>query len=200
MFFEGNLMSKKIFYIFRHGETDFNKEGRWQGAGHNPDLNLAGIAQAHILAETLRPYGLQKIYSSPLKRALHTAEIIGEVLSLPVEVKESLIEGNFGVNEGQYHQDIIQTEEYKNWRNLDAEYIHFRFEGGESKYEIMQRMFTAISEMLNTPEEIIGISSHSAAIRCLMLQFGIQMGRLENGALLRLTYDDGHWSEEEIKD
>ncbi len=193
-------MSKKIFYIFRHGETDFNKEGRWQGAGHNPELNLAGIAQAHILAETLSSYGLQKIYSSPLTRALQTAQIIGELLSAPVEVDNRLIEGNFGVNEGQYHKDIIQTEEYKNWRNLDSEYIHFRFEGGESKYEIMQRMFTAVSEMLNTSEDIIGISSHSAAIRCLMLQFGIQMGRLENGALLRLTYDDGHWSEEEIKD
>ena len=46
----------------------------------------------------------------------------------------------------------------------------------------------------------MGISSHSAAIRCLMLQFGLKMKRLENGALLRLTYNDGTWSVEEICD
>ena len=181
-------MAHKVFYIFRHGETDFNREGRWQGAGHNPELNLAGVAQAHLLTETLRPLGMRIIYSSPLQRALQTAEIIGRELHIPVIVNNDLIEGNFGI------------EEYKNWRNLDAEYIHFRFEGGESKYEIMQRMFAAVSALLETPEEVIGISSHSAAIRCLMLQFGLKMKRLENGALLRLTYNDGTWSVEEICD
>ena len=131
---------------------------------------------------------------------MQTAEIIGRELHIPVIVNNDLIEGNFGINEGQYHKDIILTEEYKNWQNLDAEYIHFRFEGGESKYEIMQRMFAAVSALLETPEEVIGISSHSAAIRCLMLQFGLKMKRLENGALLRLTYNDGTWSVEEICD
>lgn len=95
-------MAHKVFYIFRHGETDFNREGRWQGAGHNPELNLAGVAQAHLLTETLRPLGMRIIYSSPLQRALQTAEIIGRELHIPVIVNNDLIEGNFGINEGQY--------------------------------------------------------------------------------------------------
>lgn len=193
-------MGNKVFYIFRHGETDFNREGRWQGAGLDPELNLAGITQAHLLAETLRPLNLQIIYSSPLQRALQTAEIIGSELNIPVVVNNELIEGNFGINEGQYHKDIILTEEYKTWRNLDADYIHFRFEGGESKFEIMQRMFGAVSELLKTPEDVIGISSHSAAIRYLLLQFGLQIPRLENGALIRLAYEDGQWVTEEFED
>lgn len=193
-------MGNKVFYIFRHGETDFNREGRWQGAGHDPELNLAGVTQAHLLAETLRPLNLQIIYSSPLQRALQTAEIIGHELNIPIVVDNELIEGNFGINEGQYHKDIILTEEYKTWRNLDAEYINFRFEGGESKYEIMRRMYGAISALLSTPQKIIGISSHSAAIRYLVLQFGIQMPRLENGALIRLSYEDDKWDVEEICD
>lgn len=57
-------MAHKVFYIFRHGETDFNREGRWQGAGHNPELNLAGVAQAHLLTEIPRPLGMRIIYSS----------------------------------------------------------------------------------------------------------------------------------------
>lgn len=191
-------MPVKTFYIFRHGETDFNREGRWQGAGNDPDLNEAGIDQAYVLADLLKSAGLEIIYTSPLKRALQTAEIIAADLHIPFEVKPSLIEGSLGVNEGRYHEEIIQTEEYKNWRNLDPEYINFRFEGGESKYEIMERMFGAVREMLATPCQIIGISSHSAAIRCLMLQFGVKLGRLLNGAILRLTYDDGKWEVEEL--
>lgn len=191
-------MPVKTFYIFRHGETDFNREGRWQGAGNDLDLNEAGIDQAYVLADLLKSAGLEIIYTSPLKRALQTAEIIAADLHIPLEVKPSLIEGSLGINEGRYHEEIIQTEEYKNWRNLDPEYINFRFEGGESKYEIMERMFGAVREMLETPYQIIGISSHSAAIRCLMLQFEVKLGRLLNGAILRLTYDDDKWEVEEL--
>lgn len=191
-------MPVKTFYIFRHGETDFNREGRWQGAGNDLDLNDAGIDQAYVLAALLKKAELEIICSSPLKRALQTAEIIAAELQIPFAVNSSLIEGSLGINEGRYHEDIIQTEEYKNWRNLDAEYINFRFEGGESKYEIMERMFGAVREMLEMPYNVIGISSHSAAIRCLMLQFGVKLGRLLNGAILRLTYDEGKWEVEEI--
>jgi len=192
-------MNNKIFYIFRHGETDLNREGRWQGAGYDPELNASGRAQARQLTEKLRPLGVQIIYSSPLRRALQTAEIVADELHIPVVLNKGLIEGSFGVNEGRFHKDIVQTEEYKSWRNLDAEYIHFRFEGGESKYEIMQRMVSALSEILNTPETVIGISSHNAAIRYLALHYGLQLPHIANGALIRLNYNDGEWSAEEMQ-
>ena len=73
-------MAHKVFYIFRHGETDFNREGRWQGAGHNPELNLAGVAQAHLLTETLRPLGMRIIYSRRLK--LSAVNFIFPLLSI----------------------------------------------------------------------------------------------------------------------
>ena len=64
---------RKDFYIFRHGQTDYNKEHRWQGCGIDVDLNEEGLGQAERLAQKLEPYGLEHIYSSNLQRALHTA-------------------------------------------------------------------------------------------------------------------------------
>ncbi|MFR1032057.1 MAG: hypothetical protein ACLSE6_05920 [Alphaproteobacteria bacterium] len=108
-------------------------------------------------------------------------------------VNNDLIEGNFGINEGQYHKDIL-TEEYKNWRNLDAEYIHFRF-GAASKYGYVR--MPPRFPLCWKPRRSSAYRP-SAAIR-LMLQFGLEMKRRKR-RLLRLTYNDGTWSVEEICD
>lgn len=57
----------KDFYIFRHGETDYNKEKRWQGCGIDIPLNQTGILQAQELAKHLEGKGIEHIYSSNLK-------------------------------------------------------------------------------------------------------------------------------------
>ena len=75
---------RKDVYLFRHGQTDANKELRWQGCGINLSLNEEGRVQAFSVLEKLRNAGLECIFSSPLKRALETAEIVAEALNLPV--------------------------------------------------------------------------------------------------------------------
>ena len=64
---------KKEFYVFRHGQTDMNLAGRWQGSGIDVPLNETGLQQARQLAEELRYSGIQAVISSPLKRAVQTA-------------------------------------------------------------------------------------------------------------------------------
>jgi probable phosphoglycerate mutase len=85
--------------LVRHGETDWNAEGRLQGHTDRP-LNEHGRRQARALAEKLADQEIAAVYSSNLARALETAEIVAERLGLPVSVDADLREKNWGTWEG----------------------------------------------------------------------------------------------------
>lgn len=78
---------RKDFYVFRHGETELNRQKRWQGSGTDCDLNAAGVRQAEELLEKFRGKKFEIIFSSPLIRARHTAEVVAGGLGLPVIVR-----------------------------------------------------------------------------------------------------------------
>jgi broad specificity phosphatase PhoE len=83
----------------RHGETDWNAEGRLQGQTDRP-LNDYGRRQARELAARLAGDGVAALYASDLSRAKETAEIVGAELGLPVVVDPDLRERNWGTWEG----------------------------------------------------------------------------------------------------
>ena len=85
--------------LVRHGETDWNAEGRLQGHTDRP-LSDYGRRQARRLAEELEGEELEAIYSSDLARAHETAEIVGERLGLPVALEPDLREKDWGTWEG----------------------------------------------------------------------------------------------------
>lgn len=84
------MADKVDFYIFRHGETDINKQKRWQGSGTDVDLNAVGCAQAEVLIEKLKDKNIEVIFSSPLIRAYHTAQIAASGLGIDVVVCPAL--------------------------------------------------------------------------------------------------------------
>jgi broad specificity phosphatase PhoE len=92
--------------LIRHGESVANAEGRLQG---HLDVLLSdrGRRQAERLAEKLAPLGVEALYTSPLRRAAETAEIIGAGLGLPVEERTPLMERNVGVLENLTRDEII---------------------------------------------------------------------------------------------
>ena len=98
--------------IARHGETDWNREGRWQGWA-DPPLNDTGRAQARELAEELRQLPFDAVYSSDLKRAHETALIVAEPHGVPVVVDQGLREIDIG-----------------SWSGLTRSEIHERFPDG----------------------------------------------------------------------
>lgn len=185
---------RKDFYIFRHGQTDCNKEGRWQGCGVDFPLNDTGVEQAQALAERIADLGIEHIYSSHLKRAHQTAEIVAKRLGVKVEAREALREGCLGLAEGLLKEEAQAKyfDIFTTWYSQD-DMMNIRFPEGESKQEMQDRMFGVLESLLNMPHSVVGISSHSASIRYLLYKFNYGPHKMDNTALYHLVYEDGGW-------
>jgi len=96
----------RSFLCVRHGVTDWNRQGRFQGLTDVP-LNDEGIAQAQAAARRLRDIRLDCVVSSPLIRAVKTAEIIATMSGKPVAVDAGLIECDFGSFEGRSISEVM---------------------------------------------------------------------------------------------
>jgi probable phosphoglycerate mutase len=90
---------RRSFYFLRHGQTDWNAQGRFQGHT-DVALNELGLSQAHLAAQALADCPIDIIVASPLIRALKTAAIIAERLNRPLFVDSALRERHFGAFEG----------------------------------------------------------------------------------------------------
>ena len=132
--------------LARHGETDDNIEPiRIQGRRDTP-LNDTGRAQAGELAERVAGEGIASLWSSQLSRARETAEIVGARLGLEPVIDERLAEGDRGELEGRYWRDVAREdpELYAAWRRAGEA---FRFPGGESLREQMERTLAALADV-----------------------------------------------------
>jgi probable phosphoglycerate mutase/uncharacterized phosphatase len=101
----GVMIASRPFYFLRHGQTDWNLEGRYQGHADIP-LNATGIAQAHAAAECLAGVLIDIVVTSPLIRALATAAIVAEKLRKPIHVDRGLIERSFGSFDGLVRNEV----------------------------------------------------------------------------------------------
>lgn len=88
------------FYFVRHGETDWNREHRAQGRRDIP-LNETGWSQARLACDLVRPLTIATICSSPLRRALDTARLLGEATGADLVVLDELVECSWGEAEGK---------------------------------------------------------------------------------------------------
>lgn len=158
-------------YLIRHGETDCNRMGRIQGC-YDCELNETGIAQAVELSKKVvcENYKFSRIYTSPLKRALHTAQIVSEAIRVDCVPMDNLKELNFGEWEGLTWDEVrakypTQYEEwYENRRDTKVPM-------GESYQDMLNRNLLAIQHILNTENENIAIVTHGAVIMSLQCCF-----------------------------
>jgi broad specificity phosphatase PhoE len=147
-----------MFYLVRHGQTDWNKEGRYQGQADTP-LNAVGEEQARLLAGKFDGIRIDAIYSSDLQRARRTAEAIGQALQLPVQLDVRLREINHGVWEGMLFSDIVRRY---------APEIKERAPGGESVTEVADRVLTAAESIARMhPDETVILVSHGLSLAIL---------------------------------
>lgn len=194
----GNLM--KYLYIFRHGETDWNKEKRSQGWLGVP-LNNTGIAQANDLAKIIEPIELDVIYSSPLPRALETAEIVARSANTKIIIHDGLKERNKGVLNGHLVRKTDNPEEelldfLQDLIVMPAKLMRdpdFRPENGESWNDLAKRSYATILDIAKKSEgSKIGISTHGGTARSIISQIigqDVPTGSMKNGTYCRLDWD-----------
>lgn len=168
--------------LARHGETDWNLEGRFQGHA-DPPLNETGRAQARELAERLRGIEVDVVYSSDLRRALETAEIVAARKELRVTVDPGLREIDVG-----------------SWSGLTRAQIEERFRpgehhDGETREEHLARILEAVERIARAhPGERVLIVSHGGSLRALRRHaIGEEVRPIEHCAVFELRFRDGSW-------
>jgi broad specificity phosphatase PhoE len=153
-------------WLVRHGQTEWNLEGRYQGQTDVP-LNAAGILQAQTLAAELAGQPFDAIYSSDLQRARVTAEIIGRSLSLPVYTDVRLREINQGQWEGKIYRDLLNSHSEEMLARRQNPY-GFRPPDGETAGEVALRVIQVADEIAATfPMGRVIIVSHALALAAL---------------------------------
>jgi broad specificity phosphatase PhoE len=148
--------------LARHGETDWNREGRFQGHA-DPPLNRTGLDQAVELSVALMAAELAAIYSSPLRRALETAEVIAASRRLEPVTVDGLREVDVGSWSGLTRAEIEQRfpEQYLRWLDYGQ-----GWEDGETYEEMGKRAVAALLELAAAHEgERVLAVTHGGPIR-----------------------------------
>jgi broad specificity phosphatase PhoE len=148
----------------RHGETDDNARRVVQGWIDTP-LNDRGREQARELAERVADLGLAAIWTSQLRRAAETAEIVGAALGIAPRVDDRFAESRRGSWEGRSLDEIERTEP-EAWAAWKAGGPSFRFPGGGESLEEHQDRVLAGIEAVRAAEEPALIVAHGGTIRC----------------------------------
>jgi broad specificity phosphatase PhoE len=176
-------------FLARHGETEWNRIGRWQGKTDIP-LSEVGRTQARALAERLRGRGINEIYASDLSRARETAEIVAAALGIDrIRLDERLRERGFGCFEGltgeqcaEHHAEAWQRY-LADRRNTPAD--------AEPQAQVIERLLAALTAVATAanPAGHVLVVSHGAAIRTFVHAVtGTPPGPLANAALLQVSY------------
>ena len=154
--------------LARHGETDWNAAGHIQGQT-DTSLNTNGIAQAVQLAQRLRETGVQvnKLYSSPQKRAMETAQIVARTLECGIVSVEALREMSFGAWEG-YSWAEIEMRWPRDYAAYLADRLNVPPPGGESFAQLLDRVVPALEEIAAAEAGVVLAVSHSAVIKAVM--------------------------------
>lgn len=152
--------------LVRHGETEWNTSDVFRG---RIDIGLSetGLKQAALLGEYLRNIEVEAIFSSPLKRALSTAEAINHYHNLKIETTDGLIDYNFGEWQGMSRHDIktSYTELYNEW-NTHPERV--KTPGGETLDDVRNRATGLIDELINRYSSTIILVSHRVVLKVII--------------------------------
>jgi broad specificity phosphatase PhoE len=158
-------------YFVRHGESTANLLGEFSNDNNKHSLTELGIAQARATALVLRGKSIDRIYTSPVLRAVQTAQILFEALQAPWEITEALREWSVGVYEGtsdplgwELHRQV--QEDWFFHHKLES-----RMPGGESFAEIQDRFVPFINQLLrngNGSQENVALVGHGGLYMAML--------------------------------
>lgn len=166
----------KEIYFVRHGQTEWNAIARMQGQW-NSDLSELGREHAKTNASLLEGKGIERLYVSPLDRTRQTAEIINEVLQLPVEFDDRIMEWDCGDWSGYLYAEVQQkwAEEWAAW---EADRFNYRGPNCENYPDMFARARPFLDELIAAPEQAVAVVSHGM-IGKVMVASLLELGEQE---------------------
>lgn len=193
---EESRKSYCTLYIVRHGETDWNINRIIQGHYHDTTLNANGETQAKELAKELKDIHFDKAFSSDLKRAQRTAEIIALERELAIETTKVLRERKFGRFEGKPGENLKLVDQLYDALKEEEKFFYKPFPEMESDEEVIGRFITFIRETsVAYPGKTILVVTHGGLMRVLLIHLGflkreqLQKGSITNTAYIKLLSD-----------
>lgn len=190
-------MAVKRIILIRPGETEWNRQGRIQGWLPVP-LNDHGRQQAQRLTNFIRNIGAAALYSSDLRRASETADLLAEKLGFPPILDARLRERNLGQWQGLTLFEVQSwfAEEYK---QLLTNIWDFPVPGGETLNQVKTRVLASFSDILaQTPDaNTVAIMSHTTAIRVLLSElipgYELRDASIENTSVTTIANTSDGW-------
>ncbi len=184
-------------YLVRHCQTVGNLTGIFQG-GIDTEPSERGLQQLELLALRFRNIKLDKIYSSPLGRALKTAEVINQYHGLPIKTEAGIREISVGDIDGRTWAEVpkLYPEAAKVWNDSPCDFVS---PGGETMREVFHRVQEAFLRLARENEgRTIMLVSHGCALRnllCFCMGKAIEdMNEVDfggNTAVSLVEYEDG---------
>ena len=159
-----------LLLLIRHGENEYVKAGKLAGRLPGVHLNERGRQQAVELAEALKEVPLKAIYSSPLERALETAELIAEGRKLEIQLRSELMDNDVGAWQGRTLKQLRRT---KKWKVVQQAPSRFTFPEGESFLQTQTRIASCLDEIAasHKPNDVVAVVFHADPIKLAVAHY-----------------------------
>jgi broad specificity phosphatase PhoE len=188
-------MTKLI--LARHGETAWNVEKIYRGRTE-VSLDEVGIKQAELLGKYLSNWKLEAIYSSPLKRALDTANIVARYQNIGVHIAEGLIDFDYGEWQSLSEQEVkrLYPTLLNEWHNNPHK---VRMPGGESLEDVRKRAIEVVNDVISKYQGSVVLVSHRVVNKVLICSLlGLDNSHFWNinqdvGGITIFNYVDGRF-------
>ncbi len=191
----------RIIFI-RHGETDVNLKGRIHYTNDEAELNEKGIQQIQSSFDILKSNGVEKVYCSPEKRTIQSADLISKKLNVPLEILGGLRERNWGDWKDKSWDEIKEKLEVL---TLKQRY-NFAPPDGESWQGMEARLKKGLGKIIKGKEKSVGVVTHAGCLRGLMpvlqnkeLNISFKYD-FQNGSITIFDYKKGKFKEVLVND
>ena len=194
--FPGNMKEPSKLYLVRHGETDLNRDRRFRGMSDAP-LNEQGRLEAQGAGRLLSGRGVSVIHTSPVRRAIETAEIIAGEIGAGVAINQGLSDIDYGEWQGFTVEEVREKFGEGTLESWMQDPGGFTFPGGESMPDVRARLEPALLGIVReNPGGTVAAVSHLAVLKvCFIIMMGVESGwfwklGLDNGSVGLFSYEE----------